>query len=184
MKYIVYLVIIVVVALGAWLVKSKMLSDATKITGPTPAMYTSHLAASFSAQGGTFAFPKAEDLATAGRDLLGKEAVAEWLKPIMDAGWVFKGCNDAGLPGNGKSAVFVFEMEGKRVLLFGQAYHGIPDLTAHKGQCLTVDSKSPIVETRMYWNGGGVVYYATSDQAGAVELLAKAFGWPAPSGKW
>ncbi len=182
-KIVVYLVVSALVGAGAWLVRGRMVMP-PPITGPSVGEYVDSLATAFPLQNGTFEYPQVSDLANAGRNLLGKQAVAEWLQPIMDAGWVFKGCNDPLLPGAGKSAVFVFEKDGKRVLLFGQSYHGLPDLKAYQGKALTMACKPPIAETRMYWNGGGVFYFATSQKAGEVGELAKAFGWPEASGEW
>ncbi len=184
MKIVVYLVVIAIVGAVAWFVARPWIIKPPPITGPSVAEYVDSLATAFPLQNGTFEYPQVADLARAGRDLLGKEAVAEWLQPILEAGWVFKGCNDPLLPGAGKSAVFVFEKEGKRVLLFGQSYHGLPDLKAHQGQVLTMACKAPIAECRMHWNGGGVFYFATSQKAGEAGELAKAFGWPEASGEW
>ncbi len=186
MKYVIYLVILAVAGLGAWFISSNMKKNAQNSVvdgAPTSAQYSNYVSAAAPSLG-KFKFTKVEEIATAGRDFLGKETLAEWVQPLLDAGWKFSGVSEAALPGDGRSAVMQFEKDGKKVVLYGQVYRGIPDLAAHKNKALSLEAKAPLVDVRMFWGGGGVVYYATSDQAGAVDAFASDFKWPAVSGKW
>lgn len=186
MKYVVYLVVALVLAGGAFFVRNSMKKSAENSVvdgAPTSAQYSSYVSAAAPSVG-KFKFTKVEEIATAGRDFLGKETLSEWVQPLIDAGWKFNGVSEAALPGDGRSAVMQFEKDGKKVVLYGQVYRGIPDLSAHKGKALSLEAKAPLVDVRMFWGGGGVVYFATSDQAGAVDTFASDFKWPAVSGKW
>ncbi len=186
MKYVIYLVVALALAGGAFFVRNSMKKSAENSVAdgaPTSAQYSSYVSAAAPSVG-KFKFTKVEEIAIAGRDFLGKETLSEWVQPLLDAGWKFGGVSEAALPGPGRSAVMQFEKDAKKVVLYGQVYHGIPDLGAHKGKAMSLEAKTPLADVRMFWGGGGVVYYATSDQAGAVEAFASDFKWPAVSGKW
>ena len=196
MKYLVYLVILAVVGVGAWLVRGQMTKGPAvddhgnaviPDQAPPPSAYASKIAAEFaSSAGATFHYDTLEKLPDATQAHLGDQQIVERFKPLLDGGWAFKGARDGMLPGMGNSVMVAFEKDGTRLTAFGQKYHASPDLSAHRAKALTLSPSGSLAngEIRMFWNGGGTVMFLASDQKSAVESAASAMGWPAASGTW
>jgi hypothetical protein len=196
MKYIVYLIILAVVGVGAWLVRGQMAKGpVTDAQGniqmddqaPGPSSYAAQFASQFDTLAtSAFKYATLEALPDATQAHLGDQQIADRFKPLLDAGWGFKGARDGALPGMGNSVLVSLEKAGARLAVFGQKYHASPDLSAHRNKTLTIAPPKSLAsgEIRMFWNGGGVVMFIAGADKAVVESAATAMGWPAVSGSW